>query len=262
MSVRIAGLSVALGGIEVVSDVTTEIAAGGWLGLIGPNGAGKSTLLRAIIGTVDYSGTIEIAGSTGVHGDRRQSARMIAYVPQRPELPPAMRVKDYVLLGRTPYLALFANESHHDLQIVEVVLERLELSHLRERALSEISGGEAQRAVLGRALVQEAPILVLDEPTTGLDLGHQEQVLELTDELRRERSLTVVCAMHDLTVAGQFCDQLTLIDKGHVVMSGSPREVLTSQHIAKHFGASVEVIDHPQAGVIVVPKRRDRTHGD
>ena len=258
MSVSISGLSVELGGIEVLRDVTTEISSSGWLGLIGPNGAGKSTLLRAIVGTVDFTGSIEVSGLTGIHGNRRASARAIAYVPQRPELPPMMSVNDYVLLGRTPHLSLLANESAHDLAVVDAVIDRLELSDLRNRALGEISGGEAQRAVLGRALVQESPVLVMDEPTTGLDLGHQEQVLEITDELRRERGLTIICAMHDLTVAGQFCDRLTLLESGRVVMSGRPREVLTAEHVAEHFGASVSVIDDPHAGVVVVPVRRDR----
>ncbi len=257
MSVVVRDLSVKLGGVSVVEGVSTSVASGGWLGLIGPNGAGKSTVLRAIVGTVDYEGTIEIGGSTTVHDDRRRSARMIAYVPQRPELPPMMSVRDYVLLGRTPHLPMFANETQHDLSLVDAVLERLELSHLRSRVLSEISGGEAQRAVLGRALVQESPILVLDEPTTGLDLGHQEQVLELTDALRHERGLTIICAMHDLTVAGQFCDQLTLIDSGCVVITGDVREVLSSSYISTHFGASVRIIDDPIAGLIVVPQRRN-----
>lgn len=128
--------------------------------------------------------------------------------------------------------------------------------HLWQTLLSAISGGEAQRAVLRRALVQEPPILVLDEPTTGLYLGHQEQVLELTDELRRERGFTVICAMHDLTVTGQFCDRLTLIDAGCVVMSGGVGEVLTPETIGAHFGALVQVIDDPTIGLIVVPRRR------
>ena len=258
MSVVIRNLSVTLGDTEVVSGLDTDIGSGGWLGLIGPNGAGKSTVLRAIVGVVDYGGTIEIAGKASDQSDRRERARTVAYVPQRPQLPLLMNVRDYVMLGRTPYLSLFASETRHDLNIVDEVLERLELSRFRNRALGEISGGEAQRAVLGRALVQEAPILIMDEPTTGLDLGHQEQVLELTDELRHERNLTVVCAMHDLTVAAQFCDKLTLIDAGRVVTSGAAREVLSLERIASHFGASVTIIDNPDVGFIVAPRRRER----
>ncbi len=258
MSVRVRDLTVSLSGRVVTEAVTTGIDRGGWLGIIGPNGAGKSTILRAIVGTIPYAGVVEIEGRGDIHHDRRESARMIAYVPQRPELPPMMRVCDYVMLGRTPHLSLFATEGPRDLQVVEEVLCRLELAHLRDRTLSEISGGEAQRAVLGRALVQEASVLVLDEPTTGLDLGHQEQVLELTDELRHERGLTVICAMHDLTVAGQFCDRLTLIDRGRVVVEGAVAEVLTPDRIRKHFGAAVEVVDDGVGGIIVVPRRRPR----
>lgn len=256
MSLKAEHLSVSLGETRVISDVSIAIESGGWLGLIGPNGAGKSTILRAIVGTIDHEGSIEICGSKTIHQHRRQSARMIAYVPQRPQLPSTMSVRDYVMLGRTPHLSLFANETRHDVRVVDAVLERLELSALHDRVLGDISGGEAQRAVLGRALVQESPILVMDEPTTGLDLGHQEQVLELTDDLRRERGLTIVCAMHDLTVSGQFCDYLTLIDSGKVVLSGPPANVLTPEYIGTHFGASVRVFHDDTAGLIVAPRRR------
>jgi iron complex transport system ATP-binding protein len=169
-----------------------------------------------------------------------------------------MSVADYALMGRTPYISYLGTESHTDIEVVHDVLSRLELVDLADRSLGSLSGGELQRAVLARALSQEAPILLLDEPTSALDVGHMQQVLELVDTLRRERELTVVSAMHDLTLAGQFAESLVLLDEGRTVASGSAREVLTEAIITKHYGASVKVVVDSEGGVVVVPTRTAR----
>jgi iron complex transport system ATP-binding protein len=238
---------------RVVEDVDLRVPEGSWAGLIGPNGAGKTTLLKALAGLVPHSGMVRLGGESALSGGRRTMARAIAYVPQRP-MAPTMTVHEYVLLGRTPHLSYFGTEGRKDLSVAAAVLERLELGALRERALATLSGGEFQRAVLGRALAQEAPILVMDEPTSGLDVGHQLSVLELVDELRRERRLTVLSAMHDLTLAGQFADRLYLLDGGRVVASGPATSVLTEGAIRRHYGATVQILrgDH---GVVVIPTR-------
>ena len=208
MRLDVAGLRVAYAGHEVLSGISLAVAEGGWLCLIGPNGSGKTTLLRAIAGLVDFGGEVRLDGEPLDTARRRRLARLIAYVPQRPTLPAAMIVCDYVALGRTPYIALFGTEDRRDRAVVASVLARLGLDALGDRELGSLSGGEAQRAVLGRALAQQAPLLLLDEPTAALDIGHGQRVLELVDELRDERRLTVVSAMHDLTLAGEFSDRL------------------------------------------------------
>jgi len=134
-------------------------------------------------------------------------------------------------------------------------MERLELVELAERPLGQLSGGEQQRAVLARALVQEASILLLDEPTSALDIGHQQQVLDLLDTLRGEASLTVVAAMHDLTLASQYAEHVLLLDSGYVVAEGPPRDVFTEERLARHYAASVQVLEQP-GGIAVVPVRR------
>ena len=161
---------------------------------------------------------------------------------------------EYVLLGRTPYLGYFGTEGREDRLAAENALERLELRELAERSLGSLSGGELQRAVLARALAQEAPILLLDEPTSALDLGRQQQALELVHALR-DGGLTIVTTMHDLTLAGQYADRLVLLDRGQIVADGPPREVLSEVNVASFYGANVRVV-HEEGGVFVLPLRR------
>ncbi len=240
---------------RILDDVSASVDEGEWLTVIGPNGAGKSTLLRAVAGLVPRRGTIEIGADDGATLGRRQLARRIALVPQSPWLPPDMRVADYVLLGRTPHLGYLARESRRDLEAADAALLRLDLVELFSRRLGTLSGGERQRVVLARALAQEAPLLLLDEPTSSLDVGRGQQALELVDALRREIGLTVLAAMHDLTLAGQYADRLILLDAGKVVAAGGVRDVLTDELIARHYDADVRVLEHPELGVVVVPAR-------
>ena len=234
-------LGVELDGRPVLTGVGLTVPGGAWLAVIGPNGAGKSTLLKAIAGVVPYSGTV-LAGGEPVRARRlRERARLVAYAPQTPYLPPDMTVFDYALLGRTPYIPYLGRESRTDREITAAVLDRLGLTPLARRRLARLSGGERQRVVLARALAQQAPILLLDEPTTALDLGHQQQALELVDRLRLADGLTVVTTLHDLSLAGQYADTVLLLSQGRAVASGPPAEVLTEPALAEHFGASVRV---------------------
>jgi iron complex transport system ATP-binding protein len=221
--------------------------------VIGPNGAGKSTLLRAVAGLVPRAGAVEIDGDAAL--GRRELARRVALVPQSPSLPPQMTVAEYVLLGRTPHLGYLAREGAHDREIADAALVRLDLVEFAHRPLRTLSGGEQQRAVLARALAQQAPILLLDEPTNALDVGRGQQALELVDALRREAGLTVLAAMHDLTLAGQYADRLLLLDGGRIVATGGVDDVLTDELIARHYGASVRVLRDETGAPVVVPVR-------
>jgi iron complex transport system ATP-binding protein len=176
-------------------------------------------------------------------------------MPQRPHLPDDMGVADYVMLGRTPHLGYLAAETKHDLDAVYTALEKLALSEFARRPLGTLSGGEAQRAVLARALAQEAPVLLLDEPTASLDVGHAVEVLDVIDELRQEEGLTVVTAAHDLTLAGRYAERLLLMSGGLVAAEGPPREVLTEDNLKAHYGAGIRVLDD-RDGPIVVPMRK------
>jgi iron complex transport system ATP-binding protein len=253
--IEVRGLTVRLGGNLIVDRVDLDVAEGEWVTVIGPNGAGKSTALRAIGGLIPFQGSVTL-GAAGVAGlSRRERARTVATVAQSPVVPPGMRVLDYVLLGRTPYIAPLGRESASDLSAVDEVLTALDLTAFGGRRLDTLSGGERQRVFLARALAQGGRILLLDEPTSALDIGHQQEVLELIDRLRGERALTVLATMHDLSIAGEYAERMVLLAEGRVVAAGTPREVLTEELLATHYRVRVKVIDGGQ-GPLVVPVRR------
>jgi iron complex transport system ATP-binding protein len=254
-SVALANLSVRYGKRVVVHQFTDTVRPGDWLCLIGPNGAGKSSILRAVAGLAAHSGEINVDGSPLRLRTPRRRAELVAYVPQSPVLPDEMLAFEYVLLGRNPYISYFGGESAHDRAMVQNVLRRLDLEQFADRELGSLSGGEQQRLVIARALAQEAPILLLDEPTSALDIGHQQQALELVDRLRRENGLTVISAMHDLTLAGLYADRLALLHEGHLVVAGTAGQVLRAETLAEFYGVSVTVHHEPDGTVVVVPRR-------
>jgi iron complex transport system ATP-binding protein len=248
---------VSLGAVRVVCGVSTKVGRGEWVGLIGPNGAGKTTLLRALAGLVRFEGTVALDARPLGTGTRREVARRVALVPQSPRMPVELTVAEYVLLGRTPHIAHLGSERRSDRLAAERAIARLELRSFASRRLGTLSGGERQRATLARALAQDAPLLLLDEPTSALDLGAQQQALELVDWLRRSEALTVISAMHDLSLAGQFADRLLLLDRGRLVADGPASSVLSERSIAAHYGASVRVM-REDGGIFVLPRREVR----
>ena len=251
--VTLENVGVSVKGTTLVEGVTLRVEPGSWLSIIGPNGAGKSTLLRAITGVTAFTGSVEVDGRPVADMTRRERAAAIAWVPQTPVIPPGMRVFDYLLLGRTAHLHPLATEGRPDLDLVESILDDLDLTAFARRQVSTLSGGERQRTVIGRALAQQSPVLLLDEPTTALDLGHQQAVLLLLRRLQRERGQTIISTMHDLTLAGQFADHLVLLADGSIAAEGDAASVLTEDHIHNHYGARVRVTHEPD-GVIVVPR--------
>ncbi|MBV8234799.1 MAG: ABC transporter ATP-binding protein [Acidimicrobiia bacterium] len=252
--VRCRGVTVAVEGHLLLQELDLDAHDGEWVSVIGPNGAGKTTLLRAISGLSDCRGEVELAGRPVASVTTRERSRMVALVPQNPVVPGTMTVIDYVLLGRTPHIPLFGVEKAGDVAASTDVLEHLDLAALADRPLETLSGGELQRVMLARALAQASPVLLLDEPTTALDVGHQQDVLDLVDELRKSRSLTVVSTMHDLTLAGQYADRLVMLAAGRVVASGDAEDVLTETNVARYYAARVRVLHAPD-GIVVVPVR-------
>ena len=251
-SVSCRGLAVVADGFEILRGVDLEVPSGSWVTVVGPNGAGKSTLLRATAGVIEAKGLIEFGDRALMDLSRRELARLVALVSQEPMIPSGMRVIDYVLLGRISHLGFFESESKRDLAVVAAALDFLDARQLVNRIVSSLSGGERQRVVIARALAQESSILLLDEPTTALDMGHQQETLELINRLRSERDLTVLATMHDLTLAGQYADRLVLLVDGRVVADGPAREVLTAENVAHYYKARVRVVED-SFGPIVVP---------
>ena len=230
---------------RVLHDVSFDVNNGEVLALIGPNGAGKSTIIRAASGVIASTGNIRTNGDDFHKLTPIQRARYIAVVPQAISLPPAFTVWETVLMGRTPYLGFLGHASSLDDELARNALSRVNALALSDRRVGEVSGGEAQRVLLARALCQSTPILLLDEPTAHLDLQYQVSLLELIRELAHKENLAVLVALHDLNLAAHFADRVALLVGGHLKAIGSPREVLTADLISDAYCLPVKVAEHP-----------------
>jgi iron complex transport system ATP-binding protein len=246
-------------GRRVLRGVSLEVGSGQMVGLVGPNGAGKSTLVRLVSRVLEPArGRILLDGRELRTFSRGELARRVAVVPQAPLLPPAYPAIELVLLGRTPHLRLLQREGERDRRIALEAMSATGTAALASRRISELSGGERQRVVIARALAQEPQLLLLDEPTTHLDLGHQVGVLELVRELNARRGLSVLAVFHDLTLAAQFCGRIVLLAEGEVRGCGTPEEVLQSRGLSEAYGIPVEVVPHPTTGLPIVVPRLNR----
>ena len=219
------GVRVEYGGCAVVSSVDETLSAGEWLCLIGPNGAGKSSLLRALAGLVDFSGSVQLGGSEICGLSARELARQVAFVPQDPVLPDDMSVTDYVMLGRNPYISTFGRESAHDRDVVAGLITELSLAVYARRMLGTLSGGERQRVVIARALAQEAPVLLLDEPCSALDPIATGKVEDLIQELRGTYSVLMVT--HNMQQASRTSDYTAFMYLGRLIEYGPTTEIFT-----------------------------------
>lgn len=256
--IELSNVSVAVGGAILVHDIDLSVAAGTWTAIVGPNGAGKSTLLRTIAGLTQPRGQLRLDSRDAAAIGPRERARLVAFVAQSPVVPPGMPVLDYALLGRTAYISPYGTETARDIDIARRALAQLGVSELAARAVDTLSGGERQRVLLARALAQEAPVLVLDELTAPLDIGAGHEVLELIDALRHERKLTVISALHDLTVAAQFAERIVFLSNGRVAADGPPQTVLTKERIDAAFGADVDVRVDAEGSLVISPRRARR----
>ncbi len=253
MALEIIHLSACYGKHRVLHGVDLTLPRGEVMALVGPNGAGKTTLLRVLSGTLQpCSGTVQWEGMDLLALSPRERAQLVAVVPQARDLPVAFTVEQAVTLGRTPYLSWLGAPGPRDRQAVEQALAETDLLPLAARRLAQLSGGEQQRVLLARALAQETPILLLDEPTTHLDLRHQANILRLIQQFSRERGLTVLMVIHDLNLAAHFADRVALLDHGVVLAVDKPEAVLTTDRIAEVYHTSVNVLHIPQGHPVVV----------
>jgi iron complex transport system ATP-binding protein len=249
----IQSLSVAYHDHLVLEDLSLSIQRGEILAVVGPNGVGKSTLVRALSGVIPPKhGRIILDGKDLSRLSPVQRARLMAVVPQARELPGAFTVYQTVLLGRTPYLSWLGIAGNGDHAIVRQALEHTHTLELADRRVGELSGGEQQRVLLGRALAQDAHVLLLDEPTTHLDLQHQSNLLNLVRKQVRGRSLTVLMVLHDLNLASLYADRVALMVAGQIYACGLPDEVLTSQNLSAVYHVPVNVIPHPEHGTPLI----------
>lgn len=248
--IDVSELSVERGGVEVLSEVSLSVETGEFLALVGPNGVGKSTLLKTMGGLLrPSSGRVLVDGSDVAALSAKRTAQLVASVPQETSFDFDFSVREIVEMGRTPYRKrLRRNSDPNGTTRVEEALERTGTARFADRSVASLSGGEKQRVLLARALAQDAPALLLDEPTASLDINHQVQTLDLVASLEE----TVVAAIHDLELAARYCDRVVLLSDGAVRAVGTPAEVFTAELLEPVFDVDVEVSENAVTGTTSV----------
>jgi iron complex transport system ATP-binding protein len=237
-----------------VHGVDLAVARGELVGLLGPNGAGKSTVVRLLSGVArPYRGSIRLAGDELAALGRREIARRVAVVPQEPRIELPFSVLELVLLGRHPHLSGLSFESDADLALARRALARVDASEFEARPIAELSSGERQRVVVARALAQETPLLLLDEPASALDLRHQVLLFDLLRELTAE-GRGVVAVLHDLNLAAEYCDRVVLLEAGRVAAAGETAATLTYANLTRAYGTEIYVdVQDLTGGLVVTP---------
>lgn len=239
----------------VLQAVDLQFKEGQCVGLIGANGAGKSTLLELLMGLKQpQQGVVYLQDKNIQHCSRREIGKMLSYVPQQSPDDVGLSVTDVVAMGRYVHQPGWFGVNATDTEVIQQALVQTDLTHLAERSLQSLSGGERQRAFIARALAQQASMIVLDEPTASLDLNHQLDVMQLLSAFVQQGG-SVLLALHDLTLAARFCQQLLLLDQGRIVASGTPVSVLTAENLARYFQVQADLITHPDSGDLLIHPR-------
>jgi len=237
LKIEIKDLTLSYGHNVVVRDISFTLEPGCMTGLVGPNGCGKSTIVKAISRVMaPTSGSIAFNGRDVSHIPHMEMARLLGVVPQIPLLPSNFTAFEVVLMGRNPHLGLFQYEGGRDMDIARQAMEKTRTQHLSNRRIGELSGGEIQSVVIARVLAQQTEGILLDEPTSNLDIGRQIEVLDLMKEMCRNQRLTVGVALHDLNLAVQYCDRLILLHSGVIKAEGTPAQVVTQENISEVYG--------------------------
>lgn len=249
-------LSVGYGNTTIIDRLDLRIETGEVTTLIGPNGCGKSTLLKAMSALLGHTGTLEFLGRPLEQWGRKERARALTLLPQSPVAPGGLTVAQLISRGRHPYQNWLAQWSDQDSDVVNHAMEITRVGHLASRQLADLSGGQRQRVWIAMAIAQDTPALLLDEPTTFLDLATSVDVLRLVRELCDTQGRSVVMVLHDLNLAGWFSDRLILLNaEGSVAASGKPEDVFTEELLREVFGLdAIVVVDPVSGGPLVVPR--------
>ena len=241
-AIAVKQLSVTLGNKHILHDISVSIPMGKITTLIGPNGCGKSTLLRSMIGYISSpSECVTIFDKPLSSYSQNKLARQMAFLPQVPNMPKDMTVEELVYCGRYPYQNWWKNTAKEDREIVDNALSITKTDHLRHQLIPSLSGGERQRVWIAMALAQEPKLLVLDEPTTYLDINHQLEIMELLKWLNKEQDLTVLMVLHDLTQAVQYSDYMAVIKAGHLIAAGDTKDITSDTLFKEVFSVDVQV---------------------
>ncbi|WP_267639331.1 ATP-binding cassette domain-containing protein [Haloarchaeobius amylolyticus] len=250
--ISVADVTVAYGDATVLDSVSLSVDAGTFVGLVGPNGAGKTTLLRTMSAALaPETGSITVCGEDVQALSAKAASRQVAVVPQDTTVSFSFPVRDLVAMGRTPHRSRFTTARPEDHRAIDDAIERVGIADLADRPVDELSGGERQKVAIARALAQETPVLLLDEPTASLDVNHQIETLELVRELVADGK-TAVAAIHDLSLAARYCDELALLAGGDIVASGEPDSVLTRPRLRESFDAETVLTRNPVTESVTV----------
>ena len=243
MKLKIKNISFSYDSVDALKNISFEAEEGEILGIIGPNGSGKTTLLKCINRVLKPKGGVVMLDDMDLSVlNQREIAQKIGVVPQQSFSQFPFTVFDIVLMGRYPYITRFGGEKKEDFEMVEECLNLCGISHLAERLIIEISGGEYQRVIIARALAQNPKVLLLDEPTLHLDINHQIELLELLKSLAKKKNLIIIMVSHDLNLASRFSDKILILKEGKIYRAGLPEEVLTPQIIKEVYGIKVEIL--------------------
>jgi len=252
--IEVERLCLSYGKKEVVRDISFSLVPGRIIGIVGPNGCGKSSIVRAISRVLKpVSGSIKLNGREITCFSHKELACLLGVVPQIPLLPSGFTAFEVVLMGRNPHLGFFQYEGYADYTIARKAMEQTGVTHLAESRVGELSGGEIQSIVIARVLTQQPQVILMDEPTSSLDIGRQTEILDMVRQMCREHKMAICIVLHDLNLAVQYCDRLILINNGRIVSEGTPEQVITKETISEVYGAGSEV--HNLCGFpIVIPR--------
>ena len=255
------GLVSGYGADPVLHDLNIELYQGEILGVLGPNGSGKSTLIRTLTGALPLSsGEIYLDDRKVSDFNRQEQAQRVAVVPQASPVLFSFSVRETVEMGRYPHAGSLSAMRAKDNEVVTAAMREVDIYHLQDRAIDQLSGGEWQRVMLARALAQRSKVLLLDEPTAHLDLSHQLQVFKIVEKLCREEGTGVLCVLQDLNLAAEFCGRLMLMTEGRILFEGKPEEVITIENLRKVYGVEVEIERNPYSNrpMVIFRSRNER----
>jgi len=259
MAIDVQNLSHAYGDLPVLNNITFAVSKGDFFIIIGPNGSGKTTLMKVISGILrPQNGQLEIMGRSIDNYTRKNLAQTIAFVPQTIPVDFPFTVTEIVLMGRSPYLGILGLEQEIDLEIAQRAITFTGIEHLAHRKLDQLSGGEQQRVFIARAICQQPQVILLDEPTSSLDLAHQVRLMDLMERLKTDKGVTVVMVSHDVNLAAMYGNRLLLLNQGQIMRLGPPEEVLTFQTLEETYGCTLLVDESPLGKiprVTLVPRK-------
>ncbi|MGM0508808.1 MAG: heme ABC transporter ATP-binding protein [Fusobacteriota bacterium] len=259
--IKIKNLDFAYKKEKVLKNINLSIKNGEITSIIGPNGSGKTTLLKLMLDLLTFKrGDIKISDKSIKKYSKKELSQKISYVSQQVNFNFDFTVYDIVMMGRYPYVSRFSKETNRDKKIVKEAMETTYTWKFRQKSINELSGGELQRVIIARSIVQNSEIMMLDEPISHLDIHHQMEIMDTLKKINAKKNTTVITVLHNINLAVQYSDKIILLDKGKIIANGDPREVISYENIKKVYKMNFMIIDHPKNGLpYIIPVKEEYT---